>query len=77
MIMYLFFQIVYSVGGMIEEPMMGVFQNFEVWIEAQFANPKGFISQIIIGLMQGISGGIAIVLPYLVPFWLVLASWRM
>ena len=68
MIMYLFFQIVYSVGGMIEEPMMGVFQNFEVWIEAQFANPKGFISQIIIGLMQGISGGIAIVLPYLVPF---------
>jgi ferrous iron transport protein B len=67
-ILYLFFQIVYSVGGMIEEPMMGVFQNFEVWIEAQFANPKGFISQIIVGLLQGISGGIAIVLPYLVPF---------
>lgn len=68
LIMYLFFQIVYSVGGMIEEPMMDLFQNFEVWIEAQFANPKGFISQIIIGLLQGISGGIAIVLPYLVPF---------
>ena len=77
MIMYLFFQIVYSVGGMIEEPMMGVFQNFEVWIEAQFANPKGFISQIIIGLMQGISGGIAIVYLTWCRFWLVLASWRM
>lgn len=67
-IMYLFFQIVYSLGGMVEEPMMTAFEGFEVWIADQFQNPEGFLSQALIGLIQGISGGVAIVLPYLVPF---------
>ena len=67
-ILFLFFQAVYSVGELIETPLMGWFENFEIWIESQFANPEGFLSQVLIGLLQGFSGGIAIVLPYLVPF---------
>jgi ferrous iron transport protein B len=67
-ILFLFFQIVYSIGGLIEAPLMDVFQGFENWIGTLFNNPEGFFSQILIGLIQGISGGFAIVLPYLVPF---------
>jgi ferrous iron transport protein B len=67
-IMFLFFQIVYTVGEMVEEPLMGMFEGFEVWIAGQFHNSEGFLSEVLIGLIQGISGGVAIVLPYLVPF---------
>ncbi len=67
-ILFVFFQIVYTVGGWFEAPLMDMFEGFEVWIEAQFSNPEGFFSQVSIGLVQGISGGVAIVLPYLVPF---------
>jgi len=67
-IMFIFFQVVYSVGGMVEAPLMNVFEGFEGWLGTQFSNPEGFFSQVLIGLIQGISGGVAIVLPYLVPF---------
>ncbi|MBW6465019.1 MAG: ferrous iron transport protein B [Brevefilum sp.] len=67
-IMFLFFQVVYSVGGLVEAPLMDLFEGFEVWLAAQFPHPEGFIGQVLIGLIQGISGGVAIVLPYLVPF---------
>jgi ferrous iron transport protein B len=33
-----------------------------------FKTPQAFIPQILIALIQGVSGGVAIVLPYLVPF---------
>jgi ferrous iron transport protein B len=68
-IMFLFFQVVYSVGGMIEAPLMerGL-KDLKFGLQAQFPHPEGFISQVLIGLIQGISGGVAIVLPYLVPF---------
>lgn len=67
-IMFLFFQAVYSVGGLVEAPIMTVFEDLEVWLAARFQEPGGFFSQVTIGLVQGISGGVAIVLPYLVPF---------
>ena len=67
-IMFLFFQVVYSVGEMLEAPMMDWFEGFEVWLQTQFQHPEGFIPEVLSGLIQGISGGIAIVLPYLVPF---------
>jgi ferrous iron transport protein B len=67
-IMFLFFQVVYSVGDLIESPLMSAFEGLEIWLEAQFQEPGGFVTQVTIGLVQGISGGVAIVLPYLVPF---------
>lgn len=68
LILFLFFQVVYTVGELIESPMMDLFEAFEGWTASQFPNPEGFLPQILIGLIQGISGGIAIVLPYLAPF---------
>jgi ferrous iron transport protein B len=68
LILYLFFQIVYSLGGLIEAPLMHVFEGLEVWLISILGGSEGFFSQVIIGLVQGIAGGVAIVLPYLVPF---------
>lgn len=68
LIMFLFFQAVYTVGELIETPLMDLFELFESWISSRFQSPEGFLPQILIGLTQGISGGVAIVLPYLVPF---------
>jgi ferrous iron transport protein B len=67
-ILFLFFQIVYYVGGLIEGRLMTAFEGLEVWIAAQFHDPGGLFSQVTIGLVQGISSGVGIVLPYLVPF---------
>ncbi len=67
-IMYIFFQTVYSVGGWIEAPLMSLFEQFEGWVLSLFNGSQNFLPRIIVGLIQGVSGGVAIVLPYLVPF---------
>ncbi len=68
LILYLFFQAVYSLGGLIEAPLMSAFEALETWLVSLFGASEGFFQQVIVGLIQGISGGVAIVLPYLVPF---------
>ena len=68
LILYLFFQVVYSVGGLIETPLMSAFEQFEIWLTSRFGDATGLVPQVLIGLIQGVSGGVAIVLPYLVPF---------
>jgi len=66
-VFYGFFNLIFRVGGYIEEPLM---EFFNYWT-AQFGRVFGegslpfFLSR---GVLQGIAGGIAIVLPYLVPF---------
>ena len=70
LILFGFFQIVYAIGGVLEAPLMGLFEKLEVWILSLFTDDSGFIPQVIVALVQGISGGVAIVLPYLVPFLL-------
>ena len=67
-ILYLFFQLVYYLGGLIETPLMALFGELEVWLTNVFGGSQGLIVQLLIGLIQGIAGGIAIVLPYLAPF---------
>jgi len=67
-ILYFFFQLVYSFGGWLETPLMALFNGFEVWVMTFFGGSQGLIVQVLIGLIQGIAGGIAIVLPYLAPF---------
>jgi ferrous iron transport protein B len=67
LVFYGFFNLIFRVGGYIEEPLM---EFFNYWI-AQLEGFWGegslpfFLSN---GVLQGIAGGIAIVLPYLVPF---------
>ncbi len=68
LILFGFFQLVYAIGGVLEDPLMGLFSQLEVWILSLFTNDSGFVPQIAVALVQGVSGGIAIVLPYLVPF---------
>ncbi|MEA3326794.1 MAG: ferrous iron transport protein B [Chloroflexota bacterium] len=68
LILYLFFAGVYSLGGLIEGPLMSLFDNIEGWLIPLFGNSDGLLTQVAIGLIQGLSGGVAIVLPYLVPF---------
>ena len=68
LILYLFFQGVYSFGGWLETPLMDLFAYLETWLLGLFTNPQAFFPQVLIALIQGVSGGVAIVLPYLVPF---------
>jgi len=66
-ILGLFFYVVYGFGKMLEEPLLNFFNHLDMLIlNALHAN--GFIAQVVSGAVQGISGGLAIVLPYLVPF---------
>lgn len=66
-ILYGFFQVVYSVGGLLEAPVLDWFDSLQIWLIGQF-ELQGFLTEMLLGLLQGISGGIAIVLPYLLPF---------
>jgi ferrous iron transport protein B len=66
-ILGLFFSFVYKFGNWLEGPLLDFFGNFELNMVA-WLGEKGVLSQVISGAIQGISGGIAIVLPYLVPF---------
>jgi ferrous iron transport protein B len=67
-ILYLFFQLVYSVGGIIEAPLMAQFERIELWLGSNASGAQGLLHQDMVVLIQGVSGGVAIVLPYLVPF---------
>lgn len=68
LILYLFFQGVYTLGGILESPLMSLFEGIENWVIGLFGGGDGLIPQVLIGLIQGVSGGVAIVLPYLIPF---------
>jgi ferrous iron transport protein B len=66
-VFYAFFNFIFGIGGYIEEPLMGFFNDRIAQLENVFGEGSlsFFISK---GALQGIAGGIAIVLPYLVPF---------
>jgi len=66
-ILSLFFGAVYGIGNLLEGPLIGFFNGLTEtvvgWIGSQ-----GILAPLAGGAVQGIAGGIAIVLPYLVPF---------
>jgi ferrous iron transport protein B len=66
-VFYGFFNFIFGIGGYIEEPLIGAFEGWIGQLEALFGSGSLllFLSK---GILQGIAGGIAIVLPYLVPF---------
>ena len=65
--LYIFFQAVFQFGGWIEHPLMAVFSQLEAWIVARVGTGT-LLANVAVGLVQGISGGLGIVLPYLLPF---------
>ncbi|HEY3340657.1 MAG TPA: ferrous iron transport protein B, partial [Anaerolineae bacterium] len=66
-ILFLFFEGVYSFGRLVEPPIAALMQTLTTFVLG-YVSSGTLISQIVLGLMQGISGGVAIVLPYLMPF---------
>jgi len=68
LILYFFFQTVYSLGGLIETPTMALFEQFENWAVSLLGGRQNLVTELVVGLIQGVAGGVAIVLPYLVPF---------
>jgi len=72
LIFYLFFNLIFSVGKMVEEPLLDYFYRLIPLIEKSI-NPNTLLFSIISGIIQGLAGGIAIVLPYLFPFLFGLA----
>jgi ferrous iron transport protein B len=66
-VFYGFFNFIFGIGGYIEEPLMEFFNR---WIEGfeGFLGKESLFFFLSKGVLQGIAGGIAIVLPYLVPF---------
>jgi len=72
LIFYLFFNLIFGVGKIIEEPLLDYFYRLIPLIEKSI-NPNTLSFSIISGIIQGLAGGIAIVLPYLFPFLFGLA----
>jgi ferrous iron transport protein B len=67
LVFYGFFNFIFGVGGYIEEPLLRVFEQLSAVLKDIYGPGSlwFFLSR---GTLQGIAGGVAIVLPYLVPF---------
>ena len=71
-ILWAFFQIIYGIGSSLEKPLLSIFDQIAFNVAGMFG-PDAFISEVLVGIIQGISGGVAIVIPYLIPFLLGLS----
>lgn len=71
-ILWIFFQVIYGIGSSLEAPLLAVFDHLIVTV-TDSVGPGSFLSEALIGILQGISGGVAIVIPYLIPFLLGLS----
>jgi len=72
LILYLFFHLVFTVGKLLEENLLENFYRIIPFVE-KYINSDSLLFSIFSGIIQGLAGGIAIVLPYLFPFLLGLA----
>ncbi len=68
-ILFIFFQAVYGFGKLIETPILYLI-NLVTSQVARLAGTNTLWGAIILGILQGVAGGVAIVLPYLIPFLL-------
>ena len=64
-VFFLFFFIIFKVGNPLEELLLGPVAGVRSFLSAQFGT--GILFYLFDGLTQGIVGGVAIVLPYLLP----------
>ncbi len=69
LILYAFFQLVYGIGVMVEGPLVAVLDSLTQYATAVLGEGR-FLTETVIGALQGVIAGIGIVLPYLVPFLL-------
>lgn len=66
-VLFLFFQAVYSLGQLIEPPLLAFFEAVTRGVLSPFGAGT-LLAEILLGVLQGIAAGVAIVLPYLLPF---------
>ncbi|HSN57797.1 MAG TPA: ferrous iron transport protein B [Candidatus Sulfomarinibacteraceae bacterium] len=71
-ILGLLFWFVFGVGKRVEEPLVEAFNRIQAAVAAQFP-PDSLVATVADGLVMGLAGGVAIVLPYLLPFLIGLA----
>jgi ferrous iron transport protein B len=71
-ILYSLFFLVFKVGTAVEAPVMGGYDRIIEWLIGVLPS-DGLAFAAVNGLLQGIGGGLGIVLPYLVPFLFGLA----
>jgi ferrous iron transport protein B len=67
-----FFGMVYGTGSLLEPPILRLFDRVTRAV-TNWLGATGLASTIVTGLLQGLSGGVAIVLPYLLPFLIGMA----
>ncbi|HKJ38082.1 MAG TPA: ferrous iron transporter B, partial [Anaerolineales bacterium] len=68
-VLYLFFQAVYGIGKITEPPLLALFETLTNSALTPFQS-RTLLAEIVLGVMQGIAAGVAIVFPYLLPFLL-------
>lgn len=68
-ILLLFFEGIYGIGSRLEAPLLAFFDALIAHSQERLWTGS-LAAELITGVLQGISGGMAIVLPYLVPFLL-------
>jgi ferrous iron transport protein B len=62
-----FFYVVFGLGRFVETPLVALFGRLDAWLRSSL--PPASLSLILLtGVVEGLAGGVAIVLPYLVPF---------
>lgn len=68
-VLFLFFQAVYGIGKITEPPLIAFFDTLTRRALSPFVAGT-LLSELILGVLQGIAAGVAIVFPYLLPFLL-------
>jgi ferrous iron transport protein B len=71
-VFYGFFNFIFGIGGIIEGGLIGWAGQIIEGLAEKW-NPESLAFFLVKGFLQGVSGGVAIVLPYLVPFLIGLA----
>jgi ferrous iron transport protein B len=66
------FWLVFGVGRRIEGPLVALFEGLNATVVGQL-EPGSLVATLAHGVLMGLAGGVAIVLPYLIPFLLGLA----
>ncbi|MEW6667771.1 MAG: ferrous iron transport protein B [Thermodesulfobacteriota bacterium] len=71
-ILLVFFTLVFTFGKYTETPLLAWFESLSGFVRAHL-DQKGLLFTVLKGLIEGFSGGVGIVLPYLIPFLLCLS----
>jgi ferrous iron transport protein B len=72
LILLVFFSLVFIFGKYTETPLLAFFESLSAYVRVHL-DQKGLLFTVLKGILEGFSGGIGIVLPYLIPFLLCLS----